>query len=317
MLNTGGLLLPFGDDRSELQLNRYGYLYINTKKEEKEMIRKEQRLMLAIVMALFCVLFAGTTMAADKVFIKGVDVDLELLSLTIHGTGFDTVHDTTVTLGTFGELDITSETSTEITATLPAGISPGSYLLRVMVPKGATLTDEFDLYIPSIPFSPLVYAIGDVGPAGGWVFYVDEDGLHGLEAAPEDQSGGVRWWNGTYTNTEALGNGVGAGEMNTMLIIANQGHYSNSYAAGICANLVITNAGVDYGDWYLPSEYELNLMYTKLYLAGVGHFYEWGYYWSSTEHDINHAYYRSFRDGTEGFDAKQSDETRVRAARAF
>ena len=273
--------------------------------------------MKATLITLFCVLFAGTTMAATKVSIDQVDVDREHLSITIHGNGFDSVQDTIVNLGAFGELNIESETSTEITATLPADISPGNYLLRVMVTKGVTLSDEFDLYIPSIPYSPLIYAIGDVGPAGGWVFYVDEDGLHGLEAAPDDQSGGVRWWNGTYTNTEALGKGVGAGEMNTMLIIANQGHNSNSYAAGICANLVITNAGVDYGDWYLPSEYELNLMYTKLYLAGVGHFYKWGYYWSSTEYDINHAYYRSFRDGTEGFDAKQSDETRVRAARAF
>jgi hypothetical protein len=271
---------------------------------------------LITLITLFCVLFAGTIMAADKVFIKGVDVDLEQLSITIHGTGFDTVHDTTVTLGTFGELTLESETSTEITATLPADISPGSYLVRVMVPKGATLSDEFDLYIPSIPYSPLIYAIGDVGPAGGWVFYVDEDGLHGLEAAPEDQSGGIRWWNGTYTNTEALGNGVGAGEMNTMLIIANQGYDSNSYAAGLCANLVITSAGVDYGDWYLPSEYELNLMYTNLSKAGVGHFDEWGYYWSSTEYDTNHAYYRYFQGGTEWGDAKQS-ESRVRAARAF
>jgi hypothetical protein len=111
----------------------------------------------------------------------------------------------------------------------------------------------------------VVYAIGDTGPAGGWVFYVDVNGQHGLEAALTDQSPGIRWDNGgASTNTEARGDGVGAGEMNTMLIIANQGSDSSTYAAGLCANLVITNAGVDYGDWYLPSKFELNLMYLNI-----------------------------------------------------
>ena len=32
------------------------------------------------------------------------------------------------------------------------------------------------------------YAIGDTGPASGIVLYVTGGGLHGLEAAPEDQT---------------------------------------------------------------------------------------------------------------------------------
>jgi hypothetical protein len=38
-----------------------------------------------------------------------------------------------------------------------------------------------------------IYAIGDTGPAGGIVFYITDDGLHGLEAAPADQSSGAEW----------------------------------------------------------------------------------------------------------------------------
>ncbi len=35
------------------------------------------------------------------------------------------------------------------------------------------------------------YVIGGTGPAGGFVFHVTDDGLHGLEAAPVDQSAGI------------------------------------------------------------------------------------------------------------------------------
>ena len=61
--------------------------------------------------------------------------------------------------------------------------------------------------IDNIPL-PAIYEIGDVGPAGGWVFYVNEDGLHGLEAAPEDQAVHSPWYNEVNTHTEAHGDGV-------------------------------------------------------------------------------------------------------------
>ena len=106
--------------------------------------------------------------------------------------------------------------------------------------------------------------------------------------------------------------------MNTMLIIANQGHDSNSYAAGLCANLVITNAGVDYGDWYLPSEYKLNLMYLNIGPGGsnVGGFAN-DTYWSSTEEDRENAKYNYFYNGSQFNTIKDSDYPKVRAVRAF
>ena len=76
--------------------------------------------------------------------------------------------------------------------------------------------------------------------------------------------------------------------MNTMLIIADQGSDSNSYAAGLCANLVNHNTDTDvvYGDWYLPSIYELDLMHENI---GPGTETAGGFasapYWSSTEAD--------------------------------
>jgi hypothetical protein len=184
---------------------------------------------------------------------------------------------------------------------------------------------------------PVTYALGDTGPAGGFVFYVTAGGLRGLEAAPSDQDdgSGIRWDNvdNPYTNTSAIGDGVGAGAMNTTLIIANQGADSTLYAAGIAANLVITHSGVDYGDWYLPSKYELNLMWLNLAdsdgdgnNAGVSDPGNLGgfasdSYWSSSQVSAGYAWAQYFGSGTQ-YDYSYKDGSkfntlRVRAVRAF
>lgn len=157
------------------------------------------------------------------------------------------------------------------------------------------------------------YAIGDKGPAGGIVFFVSSNGQHGLEAAPEDQGAGIRWYNGIDAYTEARGDGVGAGHMNTILIISKQGYDSNSYAAGLCAKLVITNAGVAYGDWYLPSKDELNLLYLQKDIVDS---LTAGVYWSSTEYSNTLAWGQFFDKGVQrAFD--KSTIPRVHAIRAF
>ena len=104
------------------------------------------------------------------------------------------------------------------------------------------------------------HAIGDTY-GGGIVFYVYDNGQHGLIAATADQSTGIRWYGGSYTNTRARADGVGAGLKNTAIIIANQGSVDgNAFAATVCNEYSVTVAGVTYGDWYLPSKHELNLI---------------------------------------------------------
>ena len=167
------------------------------------------------------------------------------------------------------------------------------------------------------------YTIGDFAQ-GGIVFWLDETGQHGLVCAKVDQDGGseIQWYNGTNTNTEAHGDGVYAGEMNTMLIIANQGSNSNDYAAGVCANLTVTEGGKTYGDWYLPSKQELNLMYQNKDTiddtaeANGGSAFPLDYYWSSTESNIGNAWLQDFYNGFQG-DNNKNDTFRVRAVRAF
>ena len=105
------------------------------------------------------------------------------------------------------------------------------------------------------------YSIGDFAH-GGVVFWVDETGQHGLVAAKSNQTPIVLWSAGTSTNTMAYGDGIYSGKSNTTLIIASQGYGNgNTYSARVCNELVVIENGIRYGDWYLPSKYELHLMY--------------------------------------------------------
>jgi hypothetical protein len=151
---------------------------------------------------------------------------------------------------------------------------------------------------------------------GGIVFYVYDNGQHGLIAATSDQSTGIQWYNGTYRNTGTTGDGLNAGDMNTTLIIATQiaDNQNGNFAAKVCGDYSVTMGGITYGDWYLPSKYELNLLY--LQKAVVGGFVNY-IYWSSTEADIYGAWAQSFSNGAQMGNATNTSLDYVRAIRAF
>ena len=163
---------------------------------------------------------------------------------------------------------------------------------------------------------------------GGIVFYVSDNGKHGLIAATSDQIINTRWYGGSYTNTRARADGVGAGFKNTSIIISVQsGTYSPAYdgasfAAAVCNEYAVTKDGVTYGDWYLPSKHELNLLF--LQRALVGNFPNVsGSYWSSTEYfrsdlvdSYKLAWYQNFITGTQAYLDKKVTWS-VRAIRAF
>lgn len=157
-------------------------------------------------------------------------------------------------------------------------------------------------------------AIGD-SYQGGIIFWLDATGQHGLIAATADQNTGIQWYNGTYRYTGTAGDGLYAGAMNTAMIVATQmaDNQSGSFAAKVCADYSVTVGGVTYGDWYLPSKYELNLLY--LQKIAVGGFAS-AYYWSSTETTNFYAWTQYFDNGFLSHFFK--DYTiRVRAVRAF
>lgn len=150
---------------------------------------------------------------------------------------------------------------------------------------------------------------------GGIIAYILQPGdpgydanvVHGLIAAPSDQSTGIQWYNGSYVTTGATATAIGTGNTNTNTIVSVQG--AGSYAAKLCYDLVLNG----YSDWYLPSKDELN----KLYLnqAVIGGFAATDY-WSSSEYNSYLAWYQYFYNGNQNGNNEYYTYY-VRAVRSF
>ena len=150
---------------------------------------------------------------------------------------------------------------------------------------------------------------------GGIVFYVYDNGQHGLIAATEDLTY-IQWYNGANKYTGSTGDGLGAGAMNTAMIVAAQmtDDQKGNFASKICADWFVRVGDITYGDWYLPSKYELNLLYDKRDV--VGGFNTGRGYWSSTERDNKQAWLQEFYAGGQYSDVKRG-LCFVRAIRSF
>lgn len=158
---------------------------------------------------------------------------------------------------------------------------------------------------------------------GGMVIWVDETGEHGLIAALKDQSNGIQWRNGPSEKSRhfgdhhdrvvnARGNGIGAGEMNTTLIIAQltDDDIAGNFAAKVCANCETDG----YGDWYLPSKAELELLYQLKEKIGG---FENDMYWSSTEFNVGFCWVQNFNGYGGQYTQNKSSAFAVRCVRRF
>ena len=152
---------------------------------------------------------------------------------------------------------------------------------------------------------------------GGIIFWLDETGQHGLIAAKADQSTGIQWSNGTDKYTGTTDNNLYAGAMNTAIIVATQmaDNPAGNFAAKVCADYSVTDEGgvTTYGDWYLPSLYELNLLQMKKDMVGG---FNASIYWCSTEGNATNAFCLYFFRGGESNNEKTYSYA-VRAVRAF
>jgi len=158
-------------------------------------------------------------------------------------------------------------------------------------------------------------SIGDfVG--GGFVFWIDPtDNTKGLVSAIEDQSTGIRWYNGTHITTGATGTAIGTGAVNTTAIINAQGETETSYAAGLAR----AYNGGGYTDWFFPSKDELNEMYIKKpTLDAISGFTPFSatVYWTSSEVANNRAWKQNFNNGGQVNDNAKHSSSAVRAIRA-
>ncbi len=163
------------------------------------------------------------------------------------------------------------------------------------------------------------YKVGDKGPGGGTVFYVDESAAVGsryMEAAPKtwnstsaDPQDSIEW----CSNTETLiagtfGTAIGTGKTNT----------DNMVAGGACtsgaANIVrgYGSAGAPAGSWSLPSLEELK----ALDVSGVGALPRDFFYWSSSQGGAEDAWF-AFTGADRQLTDFKDNTYRVLPVRAF
>jgi hypothetical protein len=152
------------------------------------------------------------------------------------------------------------------------------------------------------------YAVGDTGPAGGIVFYITAGGMHGLEAAPEDQSSNAPWGCVGTSIAGAQGSVVGTGAANTAAIVAG------CAAAGTAAKVASAYTLNGYSDWFLPSIDELTLMYSQRTVIGG---FASQFYWSSSEITGATAWVQGFASPSGHLVGSKPTLIGVRAARAF
>jgi hypothetical protein len=165
------------------------------------------------------------------------------------------------------------------------------------------------------------YKVGDTGPGGGIIFFVDRyneySGFTYLEVAPVSTQVQRTWATNVNSNqttgvSGADSRALGGGYQNTIDIVSQSGNVAATCAAAYCANLVSGGQS----DWYLPSISELQLVRNIVYnQLGVGGFLN-SSYWSSTENIASNAWYHTFH--TELLDTLSKNQNQyVRPVRRF
>ena len=158
---------------------------------------------------------------------------------------------------------------------------------------------------------------------GGVIVWLDETREHGLIAATSDQISSVTWKNGPARTpahfgdardrfVNAKGDGIGAGEMNTLLIVSQQtdDNFFGNYAAKVAVDCQIGG----YGDWYLPSKSELDILFELK--DEIGGFVS-NNYWSSTEYNVGFAWGLSFNSYKCEFTLNKGSRNAIRCVRKF
>ena len=215
----------------------------------------------------------------------------------------------------------------------PVTLTPGVRDIYVVV-EDAAGNKSSPLKIEAPAYVAMFYNIGDIGPGGGIIFYVNSSGFtvegytgavgsfaeytaHYLEAAPSNLSTTAQWGayeiliSGVTTFTsDALYDEIGNGRKDTMIIVSHLGTSETGRAAQLAAAASFS----DLNDWFLPSYGELNLLYVQRNLTGIG--ITSGIFWSSSQYNAYAAWHQNFTNGDRPAYYKNSIIS-VRAIRAF
>lgn len=192
-------------------------------------------------------------------------------TITERGVAFGTSPDPTTAGTTVVDASTTSGTfTTELT-----GLEDNTtyYARSYAIVNGQTYYSPTYSFLTPISLS---YAVGDVGPAGGIIYYVDDldtiPEFDYLELAPESVQVDRVWGcQGdpnpmAFPNAASIGTadltGLGEGAEATSMIVAGCDELPN--AAYYADSLYVVSNGSLYDDWYLPTLGELTAIYDAI-----------------------------------------------------
>lgn len=184
--------------------------------------------------------------------------------------------------------------------------------------RAFAITENGTVFGETITFVFPPYEIGDIGPAGGIIFFYDAQNRHPftfLEAAPagwgglsDDLRAEFPCYNRFLDVTEYR---IGAGPGNLRRLNERCTNQTNNIAK-LVADLNIEG----YADWYIPTRAELEIMLENLYNKGNAARLSNEFYWSATEQDAGAAWGIFMGTGNHRLLPKWMQE-RVRPIRAF
>ena len=172
------------------------------------------------------------------------------------------------------------------------------------------------------------YAVGDIGPGGGTVFYVDMARAAGSQFWEVGSDLGSADWGCIETDIVGTLAGIGTGEANTAAIMAGCG------TDGIAARVASATVG-GYSDWFLPSQDELNQLckYARTQSTAAADqtvpcdatgtlrsgFASVEGFWSSSQFDADFAWIQNFNTSYQYVNVKfeLTPVVQVRAIRSF
>lgn len=132
--------------------------------------------------------------------------------------------------------------------------------------------------------------------AGGIVFYISDNGLHGLVVYPGTVGDAAMNWGPSIPNSYAAETkfDIYAGKTNSDALLKQVNdskeayQYSHLTPVELCDNLTYSVDNIEYNDWFLPSLNELvELFKVKSQVAAAGFSVPANNYWSSTEADYS------------------------------
>ena len=166
------------------------------------------------------------------------------------------------------------------------------------------------------------YKVGDLGPAGGVIYYVAESPFacgptlrevcEYIEAAPADSDVLRKWSDEANLDAmvyDATATKIGSGLSNTRAVVA-QGNIDPLLSAAAYADAYEFGG---YSDWFVPSKDEIYEFYVNASIVKADMRLN---YWSSSSFDLNTSWNQSFSTGYQ-YRTMKFDNINVRPVRAF